>query len=112
VLALVGYGKKYLNRKHRVLDYLNQAVYPFYILHQTVIVILAYYIVQTRNESILSKYIYTVGITFFITVGIYHLLIRPYNLTRFLFGMKPKRNAKPTVLPAIEKENEVVMLSA
>jgi glucan biosynthesis protein C len=112
VLALVGYGKKYLNRRHRVLDYLNQAVYPFYILHQTVIVILAYYIVQTKNESILSKYIYTVGITFFITVGIYHLLIRPYNLTRFLFGMKPKSKAKTNSLPETEKESEVVMLSA
>ncbi len=90
VFALVGYGKKYLNYKLKVLDYLNQAVYPFYILHQTVIVVLAYYIVQTQNESILSKYIYTVGITFFITVGIYHLLVRPYAFTRFLFGMKPK----------------------
>ena len=98
VLAFVGYGKKYLNKKLRVLDYLNQAVYPFYILHQTVIVVLAYYIVQTQNESILSKYIYTVGMTFFVTVGIYHLLVRPYALTRFLFGMKPKSEVKPAVI--------------
>lgn len=112
VLALVGYGKKYLNRKLKILDYLNQAVYPFYILHQTVIVILAYYIVQTQNESILSKYIYTVGITFFITVGIYHLLIRPYALTRFLFGMKPKMEKKTTTIAKTEKLEEVVMLSA
>jgi len=90
VLALVGYGKRYLNRPHRILDYLNQAVYPFYILHQTVIVLLVYYIVQAPNESILSKYIFTVGFTFFITVLGYHLLIRPYALMRFLFGMKPK----------------------
>ena len=112
VLALVGYGKKYLNRKHRILDYLNQAVYPFYILHQTVIVVLVYYIVQTQNESILSKYIYTVGITFFVTVGVYHLLVRPFALTRFLFGMKPKVHNKPAVIPETEKINDVVMLSA
>jgi len=112
VLALVGYGKKYLNRKHKVLDYLNQAVYPFYILHQTVIVVLVYYIVQTQNESILSKYIYTVGMTFFVTVGIYHLLVRPFALTRFLFGMKPKTATKPVGNPEPEKINEVVMLSA
>jgi len=112
VLALVGYGKKYLNRKHQVLDYLNQAVYPFYILHQTVIVVLVYYIVQTQNESILSKYTYTVGMTFFVTVGIYHLLVRPFPLTRFLFGMKPLSKNKPTVVPEPEKINEVVMLSA
>ena len=112
VLALVGYGKKYLNRKHKVLDYLNQAVYPFYILHQTVIVVLVYYIVQTQNESILSKYIYTVGITLFVTMGIYHLLVRPYALTRFLFGMKPKAEKKPVSVREPEKMNEVIMLSA
>jgi peptidoglycan/LPS O-acetylase OafA/YrhL len=112
VLALVGYGKKYLNRKHKILDYLNQAVYPFYILHQTVIVVLVYYIVQTQNESILSKYIYTVGMTFFVTVGIYHLLVRPFTLTKFLFGMKPKTETKPVSNPETTKINEVVMLSA
>ncbi|WP_295668373.1 acyltransferase family protein, partial [uncultured Mucilaginibacter sp.] len=112
VLALVGYGKKYLNRKHKVLDYLNQAVYPFYILHQTVIVILTYYIVRTPNESILSKYIYTVGFTLFITVGIYHLLIRPFAPTRFLFGMKPKAGKKANGFPETAKLDEVVMLSA
>ncbi|MDB5008283.1 MAG: mdoC [Mucilaginibacter sp.] len=110
VLALVGYGKKYLNYKFKVLDYLNQAVYPFYILHQTVIVVLVYYIVQTQNESILSKYIYTVGMTLFVTVGIYHLLVRPYALTRFLFGMKPKSKAQP-VVPESEQVKEVVVLS-
>jgi peptidoglycan/LPS O-acetylase OafA/YrhL len=106
VLALVGYGKQYLNGTHKALNYLNQAVYPFYILHQTVIVLVVYYIVQTRNESILSKYIYTVGITFFVTVLIYHLLVRPYALTRFLFGMKPleKKSQKPRIKIQDEKQ--------
>jgi hypothetical protein len=61
-----------------------------------VIVLVAYYIVQTQNESILSKYIYTVGITFFVSVLMYHLFIRPYALMRFLFGMKPKTKKKTT----------------
>ena len=112
VLALVGYGKHYLNRPHKVLNYLNQAVYPFYILHQTVIVLLVYYIVQTQNESILSKYIYTVGITFFVSVLIYHLFIRPYALTRFLFGMKPKDKPKPAMQVEKEDIKPVVVLSA
>ncbi|KEQ28404.1 acyltransferase [Pedobacter antarcticus 4BY] len=90
VLALVGYGKYYLNRKASALNYMNQAAYPFYILHQTVIVILVYYLIPLQHESILSKYIYTLGFTFFITLLTYHLLIRPFALTRLLFGMKPK----------------------
>lgn len=112
VLALVGYGKHYLNRKHIVLNYLNQAVYPFYILHQTVIVLIVYYIVQVQNESILSKYIYTVGITFFVTVLTYHLLIRPYALMRFLFGMKPKDKPKPVIEAPTEEIQPTVILSA
>lgn len=93
VLALIGYGKHYLNRKTRALNYMNQAAYPFYILHQTIIVILVYYFIPLTQESILSKYIYTLGFTFFITLLTYHLLIRPFAVTRLLFGMKPKNPA-------------------
>ena len=88
LLTAVGYGKQYLNRKHRILDYLNQSIYPFYILHQTVILIIVYYVVQTQ-ESILMKYIFTVVLSLFISMTIYHLFIRPYRIMRFLFGMKP-----------------------
>jgi glucan biosynthesis protein C len=112
VLALVGYGKHYLNRTHKILNYLNQAVYPFYILHQTVIVLIVYYIVQVPNESILSKYIYTVGITFFVTVLIYHLLIRPFGVTRFLLGMKPKDKPKPGMKLQTAQTAPVFALSA
>lgn len=112
VLALVGYGKHYLNRKHVILNYLNQAVYPFYVLHQTVIVLVVYYIVQTQNESILSKYIYTVGITFFVSVLTYHLFIRPYAIMRFLFGMKPLDKPKPEIQVENEDVKPVVALSA
>src|SRR5258708_30067620 len=85
VFGLIGYGKQYLNRSHRVLGYLNQAVYPFYILHQTVIVILVYYITQFHNDSILMKYVFTIGATFIITVGLFHFFIKPYPVMRFLF---------------------------
>ncbi|MDP4265273.1 MAG: acyltransferase family protein [Bacteroidota bacterium] len=87
VLTAVGYGKRYLNRKFRIMDYLNQAVYPFYILHQTVIVIIGYYVVRT-TDVIAMKYIFTVILTFIISVSIYHLFIRPFAWARFLFGMK------------------------
>ena len=103
VLTGVGYGKKYMNKRHRVLDYLNQAVYPFYILHQSVMLVLVFYIVQV-NETIGMKYIFTVGVTFFLSMGIYHLLIRPFPVMRFLFGMKPKDKA----VPRAGKERTVV----
>ena len=112
VLALVGYGKQYLNRPHKVLGYLNEAVYPFYILHQTVIVLICYPIVQTQHESILSKYIYTVGITLFLTMGLYHLLIRPYAMMRYLFGMKPKVPVRAAMEAPTENNYPPVVISA
>lgn len=100
VLTLVGYGKKYLNKKSKILDYANQAVYPFYILHQTVIVILTYYVVTTP-DGVGLKFSFTVVTTFILCLSFYHLFIRPFAPMRFLFGMKPL--PRKTVA-ALEKE--------
>ncbi|MBV8255129.1 MAG: acyltransferase family protein [Chitinophaga sp.] len=94
VFALVGYGKKYLNKKLPVQDYLNQAVYPFYILHQTVIVIVAYYVVKT-SDTIGLKYTFIVITSLGASMLIYHLFIRPFPVMRWLFGMKPIEKVKP-----------------
>jgi glucan biosynthesis protein C len=108
VFALVGYGKKYLNKTHKALPYINQVVYPFYILHQTVIVILAYYVVKT-TDNIESKYFFIVTVTFILCIAAFHLLVRPYKITRFLFGMKEQKDvaAKKISIPVrstLEKE--------
>lgn len=87
VFALVGYGKKYLNSKNRFTSYASNAVYPFYIVHQTVIVILAYYIVRA-NDDVLAKYIFLALTSLFISLALCHLVIQRYKVTRFLFGMK------------------------
>jgi len=90
VLAILGYGKKYLNFNNRILKYANEGIYPFYILHQTFIVIIAYYVVQVKNESILNKYLFLTFVSFILTIGVYEFLVKPYNWARFFFGMKPK----------------------
>ena len=97
VFTLIGYGKKYLNKKHRALNYINEAVYPFYILHQTIIVILAFYVVQV-SDSILSKYLFIVILSFAISMLIYHVIIRPNNVLRYFFGMSPKQKIKKVLV--------------
>jgi glucan biosynthesis protein C len=87
VLALIGYGKKYLNRPHRSLQYINEIIYPFYILHQTIIVIIAYYVLQT-TDTILLKYLFIVLSTFAVSMFLIHFVIRPVKFLRFVFGMK------------------------
>jgi len=89
MLALLGYAKRYLHFNSPLLAYANEGIYPFYILHQTVIVILAFYVVQT-SDTILMKFAFLCAASFLVTVAIYHFGIRPYDPLRFLFGMKPR----------------------
>jgi hypothetical protein len=42
LMAILAYGAAWLNRPSAFLAYSNRAVYPFYILHQTVTIVLAY----------------------------------------------------------------------
>src|SRR5690606_9630242 len=46
ILVLFAYASQYLNRPSKNLAYANRAVYPFYILHQTVTVGIAYYLMD------------------------------------------------------------------
>jgi glucans biosynthesis protein C len=104
VLALTGYGKKYLTRSTAFSNYASQAVYPFYIVHQTVIVILAYYVVQAP-DGVMSKYIFLAGLSLLLSVAICHLFIQPFRLTRFMFGLKGRK--KETLNRKIKSDNEI-----
>lgn len=87
VFAILGYGKRYIKTGGKVLMYCNNAVYPFYILHQTVIVVVGYYVVQTRDDAAF-KYAFLLVACFLISASIYHLYIRPFKIVRFTFGAK------------------------
>ncbi|WP_044171937.1 acyltransferase family protein [Flectobacillus major] len=87
ILAIGGFAKHYLNFNNQFVAYGNQAVYPFYILHQTITVALGYYMANLALNLWFKFVIIAFG-TFFITWGIYHFLIRPIGLFRFLFGVK------------------------
>ncbi|NLT50618.1 MAG: hypothetical protein GXX85_06865, partial [Ignavibacteria bacterium] len=106
VLAISGYGKKYLNTKSAFLQYSNEGIYPFYILHQTVIIFIGYYFMQFSN-SILGGFFTISLLSFIITVLIYILAVRPFNFMRFLFGMKPLKKAAAPELNVIASETSV-----
>src|SRR5215470_3757543 len=74
-------------RWQRAAGYANQAVLPFYLLHEPVIVAFAWIIVRW-NGPILVKYSVLVAASFTATVVIYDLAVRRYRPTQFLFGMK------------------------
>ncbi len=90
VLAIIGLGLKKLNRQHTGLSRVNEAVLPFYILHQTVILVIAYYAVQWEI-GLVMKFLFILTSAFLVTVSLY-FTVRQFNVTRVLFGLKRKAN--------------------
>lgn len=87
ILSIIGYAKKYLTKSTPILQYLNKAVFPFFIIHQTIIVGLGYWIVQLK-VSILPKYLLLSLCSSLLIYTLYEYVIRRTKLTRFLYGMK------------------------
>lgn len=88
VLMTIGYGYTYLNKNHPWLSELNAAVYPFYILHQTVIVLIGYYVLTRSTLGVYSGFLTVSFVSLVICVLIYLVLIRPFSLMRLFFGVK------------------------
>jgi len=59
---------------------------PFFVLHQPVIIVVSYFIVQW-GAGILAKLLVVVVGSFLIALGLVELLIRPLKPIRMLFGM-------------------------
>jgi glucans biosynthesis protein C len=90
VLALLGAGHALLDRGNRVLRYASEGAYPFYLLHQTVIVAVAFVVVRW-DLGVWPKYGVLVIVSLAITLGLYELLVRRSDRMRFLFGLKPRQ---------------------
>jgi glucan biosynthesis protein C len=94
LLSCLGYAGRYLRFSNGALAYLNEAVYPLFILHLTVIAFIAY-LVTPLTWSIAAKYFVITTSTIAICLLTYHLMIRPFNFMRFLFGVRPKAHPEP-----------------
>ena len=98
VLAILWFGMQHLTFNTPFRRYANEAVLPFYIMHQTVIICVGYFVVRQAIPDLLKFVIIAVS-SFAIITALYELLIRRVNVLRFLFGMRlrPKASsAQPT----------------
>jgi len=93
IIALLGLGSRYLNFNNRFLGYATEAILPFYILHQTIILIVGFFVVQW-SMGIAPKYFIICTTSFVVIMALYELLVRRINVLRFLFGMRLKKKSK------------------
>lgn len=91
--VVLGYGKKFLNFRHKWLPYLNRAAFPVYIVHQTVLLIIGFFVVST-NLGVLPKFILITVLALIVSLGLYEFVIRRTFLTRWLFGVKAELRLK------------------
>jgi len=90
LLGILGIGHRLLNRGGKVLNYLSEAAYPFYILHFLFLTAVSYFVVQIQ-AVVVVKYLLIVTITIGVTFLVYEGVQRIMPL-RFLMGMKPHRS--------------------
>ena len=88
-------GIKFFNSAAKKLKYLNEAVLPFYILHQTMILLIGFYVVQL-SVPIFVKFLIITSSSFLVIGIIYEFLIRRIKPLRFLFGMRVVKVAQQT----------------
>jgi cbb3-type cytochrome oxidase subunit 3 len=87
LLTLFGHGYRHLQFSTPFLRYATDAIFPFYILHQTITVAVGYYLAPLEWPWGL-KFVLLAVATFGGCFLIYHFLIRPFRWVRPLFGGK------------------------
>ncbi|WP_129793355.1 acyltransferase family protein [Sphingosinicella sp. CPCC 101087] len=98
IVAALGFGALHLNRDSRLLRTLTVAVFPFYIAHQTIIVVAGHHLNALRLP-LLAEAALLIGAT---ALGCWLTfeIARRADLLRPLLGLGPRRPAGPPLDPA------------
>jgi hypothetical protein len=90
VLILFNFAYRCLNKNSSYLRYLNEAVYPFYILHQTFIIVFGYSLSLLNLSATLEASILVI-VTFSACILSVEIIKR-INLLRPCFGLKMRKS--------------------
>ncbi|NND81784.1 MAG: acyltransferase family protein [Gammaproteobacteria bacterium] len=89
IAALLGLAQRYLNRPSKTLSYMTEAIFPWYILHQTLIVMAGYWLTRT-GVTVWPEFLLLTLATFGGCYLINEYLIRRWRPIRPLFGLRNK----------------------
>jgi len=94
VLTALAFAFNFLNNKSKALSYFSDAVYPFYILHQTIIIVAGYLLSHLALGAILEPILLLI-----ITISACFIgfeIIKRVEILRPFFGLKFKNNYNRT----------------
>ena len=95
IMFFLAFFSRNLNFSHTILIPANISILPIYVLHQTLIIIIGYYVVDTDLNLFMKFTIIT--LTAIPSAVLLYKLIQTNNVSRFLFGMKKKAPKKALV---------------
>jgi glucans biosynthesis protein C len=93
IMSIFQLGQRYLNKNSARLQYCNEVVMPFYVMHQPVIVGIAFFLYD-RSWSIPLKFVVLYVSAFSVIMLVYTFIVKPIPPLRFLLGMKFKGREK------------------
>lgn len=85
IVAVLGFARRHLNRDNAARRYLTTAVFPVYILHQTVIVVAAHALQPVRLDPLLEGFVLVLVTTALCFLS--YEVIRRIGVLRPLFGL-------------------------
>jgi hypothetical protein len=100
ILTVLGWSAAKLNRPGKVLSYMNTAILPWYVLHQTITILLAWRLSSMGLPISLEALLVVFGTVAGCALG--YELIRRFQLTRFLFGLKLHQSGSTRIPRRIE----------
>jgi glucans biosynthesis protein C len=87
VMVFLGYGYRYLSFVNPLLIWAREASYPLYIMHQTMIVVIGYYVIQSSWTPWI-KYFVILVLSMSACFVLYEGCVRRFAALRLVFGMK------------------------
>jgi glucan biosynthesis protein C len=91
VLGIVGFARIYLNKESKFSTYMNDANYPIFIIHQTIVVAVGYVVAQS-TFAVWLQFVLIASLSMVLSVILYDIVIRDSPALRYLMGMpKNKR---------------------
>jgi glucan biosynthesis protein C len=86
-------GMRYLDRDSAALRYGLGAILPFFVVHQAVILAIAYFVVQWETSIPIKLLVLVLG-SFLVSIGLYEWVIKRVGILRLVFGMKAGQPVK------------------
>jgi peptidoglycan/LPS O-acetylase OafA/YrhL len=83
-------GMRFLDSTSKWLQYGRETSFLFFMIHQPVIIFIAFYAVQWEIDLLIKVLVVVIG-SFALALGLIELFMKRIAPVRALFGMKPRK---------------------